>query len=596
MERSTLGALSRSKLNSRSSAGLPSRARASLTTAKAIDDRRASAFPSFGRPRSTGGAAKPRQSSLSRSSLALSRAVKRSDPRALNDRAYMQKCSKELISFVIERGYEHPISPKMLTSPSSKDFQALFVFLLRRIDPTYNFIKRFEDEIPALLRSLGYPFSISKSALSAVGSPHTWPTLLGVLTWLVNLLKYCEAYVAAQTSAPSMDPHARRERMFCDNTELAYDQFLKGADTFPELDAELERHFAGENDKRESEIETLSSDREQLATTLHALKTQPSPLRLILEHKQSLATNIKKFKLLIPSLMEHASAVRKLLSDKRAEVAQLDVEIAQLKQERERLCDVLQRQEQDAIDVQQIAAERDSLRKALAKASSDRMNADAERTDAQQLVSIAQAELTELVKLYNKSMETLLPDEPHMKLNVREDAREHVLDKDVKSDILPKLMAQKESFTAEAPKLQEEIHMLKERGDEIEERLIFLRHSLGMLEAKKSKLESDYQAKKNHNNDLLRQRQEMVLQGGEKIAAERERLHELMRVRLKEFNDLQVQMSEYKQMCSRYEKRWTKNTELCNAAFENHQQACTNTSKKLGKYFEGRRAALVDEE
>ncbi|KAI0559772.1 kinetochore protein NDC8 [Gracilaria domingensis] len=484
----------------------------------------------------------------------------------------------------------------MLTSPSSKDFQTLFLFLVRRLDPTYNFIKRFEDEIPALLRGLGYPFSISKSALSAVGSPHTWPTLLGVLTWLVNMLKYSEAYIAAQASGSTMDPQARREKMFSENTELAYDQFLKGADTFPELDEELEQHFAGENENREREIEKLSSDREQLAATLQALKTQPSPLNLILEHKESLATNIKKFKLLIPSLMEHAKAVRKLLREKEAEVADLDIEISQLKEEKQRLSEVLDRQEQDAIDMEQMSADRDMLRKALAKASSDRVNADAERTDAQQLVSIAQAELMEILKLYNKSIETLQLDERITKLNLNDNLREAVIDKDVQGDILPRLMAQKEEYAAKAPKLQEEIHLLKERGDEIEERLMFLRHSLGMLEAKKSKLETDYQEKKSHNNELLRQRHEMVLEGGEKIKAERKRLHELMRCRLKEFKHLEDQMNEYKQMCKRYEERWTKNTELCNLAFEEHQRDCRSLLGGVRKYFEGRRAALMDEE
>ena len=33
-----------------------------------------------------------------------------------------------------------------------------------------------------------YPFSISKTALVAVGSPHTWPSLLASLIWLVDLL------------------------------------------------------------------------------------------------------------------------------------------------------------------------------------------------------------------------------------------------------------------------------------------------------------------------------------------------------------------------------------------------------------------------
>jgi hypothetical protein len=34
------------------------------------------------------------------------------------------------------------------------------------------------------------PMQISKSALFAVGSPHSWPAVLAALTWLVELLNY----------------------------------------------------------------------------------------------------------------------------------------------------------------------------------------------------------------------------------------------------------------------------------------------------------------------------------------------------------------------------------------------------------------------
>ena len=48
------------------------------------------------------------------------------------------------------------------------------------------------NEVPLMFKGLHYPFSISKTALSAVGSPHTWPYLLACLTWLIELLGYDE--------------------------------------------------------------------------------------------------------------------------------------------------------------------------------------------------------------------------------------------------------------------------------------------------------------------------------------------------------------------------------------------------------------------
>ena len=65
-------------------------------------------------------------------------------------------------------------------------------FLLRQVDPHIKAFGKIEDDVPTLFKQLKYPFQISKSALFAVGSPHTWPSLLAALGWLVELLNYSE--------------------------------------------------------------------------------------------------------------------------------------------------------------------------------------------------------------------------------------------------------------------------------------------------------------------------------------------------------------------------------------------------------------------
>ena len=62
---------------------------------------------------------------------------------------------------------------------------------------------KIEDDVPALYKRLRYPFGISKSALFAVGSPHTWPGLLAALTWLVELLNYEEKAVRRLDALPN---------------------------------------------------------------------------------------------------------------------------------------------------------------------------------------------------------------------------------------------------------------------------------------------------------------------------------------------------------------------------------------------------------
>lgn len=45
-------------------------------------------------------------------------------------------------------------------------------------------MNKIEDEVPKILKSLGYPYTISKTTMYSVGSSHAWPAILAALTWL----------------------------------------------------------------------------------------------------------------------------------------------------------------------------------------------------------------------------------------------------------------------------------------------------------------------------------------------------------------------------------------------------------------------------
>lgn len=112
------------------------------------------------------------------------------DPRPIREKPFQLTCIKNLIGFLAKSGYDKPISQKILTAPSTKDFQQIFKFLYSQIDSTYEFGKKFEDEVPGLLKGIRYPYAndISKSSLLAVGSIHAWPALLAMLNWIVELI------------------------------------------------------------------------------------------------------------------------------------------------------------------------------------------------------------------------------------------------------------------------------------------------------------------------------------------------------------------------------------------------------------------------
>nr|KAG5696781.1 hypothetical protein BaRGS_012804 [Batillaria attramentaria] len=66
-------------------------------------------------------------------------------------------------------------------------------FIYSHLDPSFKLTGKMEEEVLHAFKSLGYPFTISKSYMFAVGTPHSWPYLLAALIWLVDLVKFTQS-------------------------------------------------------------------------------------------------------------------------------------------------------------------------------------------------------------------------------------------------------------------------------------------------------------------------------------------------------------------------------------------------------------------
>jgi len=82
-----------------------------------------------------------------------------------------------------------------LSNPTTKDFQEIFKFIYcsydgKLVTALNSLQKKFEDEVPLLLRQAGYPYAadISKSHLQAIGAQHSWPGMLAMLHWFVQAI------------------------------------------------------------------------------------------------------------------------------------------------------------------------------------------------------------------------------------------------------------------------------------------------------------------------------------------------------------------------------------------------------------------------
>jgi len=114
------------------------------------------------------------------------------DPRPTKDRSFQKRARDEITSFLESQGYPQILTEKTLTNPTTRDFQEIFKFIYhcydgRPVSSLNNLQKKFEDEVPVLLRAAGYPYTsdISKSHLQAIGAQHSWPGMLAMLHWFV---------------------------------------------------------------------------------------------------------------------------------------------------------------------------------------------------------------------------------------------------------------------------------------------------------------------------------------------------------------------------------------------------------------------------
>ena len=134
--------------------------------------------------------------------------LKNNDTRPIKDAAFISQSISKIYDFMIKENFEKVLSIKELSSPQAKDFQNLFTYLVNKIRPDSNIqVNKLDEDVIPILQTLRYPGFITKTHLVAVGAPNTWPNLLAVLVWLVELSDYMyfEEICAARESVEETD-------------------------------------------------------------------------------------------------------------------------------------------------------------------------------------------------------------------------------------------------------------------------------------------------------------------------------------------------------------------------------------------------------
>ncbi|PWA56269.1 Kinetochore protein Ndc80 [Artemisia annua] len=173
-----------------------------------------------------------------------------------------------------------PISLKLKPLPSNKDISESLKFVLLRLE--YPLSNKLEEDLFLVLRFFNCPVKFNKSALKAPGTPHSFPSVLAVMHWLVQTALYNE-HVVNSTNVISNDS------MF--NYSLtSYLHYIAGDD-----DA-VDREDAAFTEKFEVELNTVKEK--------------------INVKAESKGGDLKKFNDLIEQLKDHEARAEKQMEEK----------------------------------------------------------------------------------------------------------------------------------------------------------------------------------------------------------------------------------------------------------------------------------------
>ena len=289
------------------------------------------------------------------------------DPRKLSDKKYMEASVRKLILFLTQHNYDQDISPKVLTRPANKDYFNILRFLLKMIDPhivSTRGGRDFTKCVPEIFKNLKYPFNVSKAALTFVGVPHTWPSVLATLTWMVELLWYDEA--VENEKIRNNDFESQPLKVFFSYLKRTYQAFLQGLDEeFQAIEDEVKQEFVERNGKMKVDIVRLKKSFEQFQDEHAKLEGTEAYISKMRQRKVDYEEDLQKFKALIEKLEAHTLSLERKMSSRERHQTEQAASLAAAKKERDRLRVTLENQDLSPKDVQRMTERRKQLKYAL---------------------------------------------------------------------------------------------------------------------------------------------------------------------------------------------------------------------------------------
>ena len=302
------------------------------------------------------------------------------DPRPLKDRGYQMRIGQELLDYLTHNNFEmemkYSLSRDVLKSPTQKDFNYMFQWLYKRLDPGYRFMKGIDAEVPPILKQLRYPYekSITKSQIAAVGG-NNWYIFLGVLHWMMQLSQMLDRFAmgAYDEDCAKAGVDVSGDRVVFNFLFGAYHDWLtvtpdneddEGAIMQPHID-QLAAEFEKANARYLEELQMLEAENKALVAQLEEFEKSAPDVAKLDRHFQILEDDKRKFEEYnsnVQGKIDKYETRIKVLSE---EINKAEAELKIAEEERLSLQSSVDKQGLNIQDIDRMNTERDRLTKSV---------------------------------------------------------------------------------------------------------------------------------------------------------------------------------------------------------------------------------------
>eukprot|EP00092_Neocalanus_flemingeri_P107958 GFUD01138582.1.p1 GENE.GFUD01138582.1~~GFUD01138582.1.p1 ORF type:complete len:711 (+),score=238.23 GFUD01138582.1:141-2273(+) len=228
------------------------------------------------------------------------------DTRPLGDKVFQQTQVRKILDFLRMTNYSNDSLTSKHFPLSSKEFVNIFNFLYSFMDPRTDSVlplTRFDEEVLKLLKTLHYPGNLSRSHFVTMGSLHSWPTVLGSLSFMCDMASIYSQKLFPNIIAlgfPNKDESGfttdreSKEKIQYEHHLNCWHEFNNGADEFPEQLRALNENLMENNGVDVERLEFLGQQKTGLEQELGRLEDRGSRKVELLEQKEAFQLDISK--------------------------------------------------------------------------------------------------------------------------------------------------------------------------------------------------------------------------------------------------------------------------------------------------------------